>query len=590
MPAARTRQLRLDEHGTPLADADLVVVDLETTGTDPVREAITEIGAVRVRGGEVLGEFRTFVDPQRPIPAAIAALTGITDAQVRGAPTIDTALPMFLDFARGAALVAHNARFDIGFLRAQAARIDEPWPAPTVIDTLALARRAFGRDEVHNHRLATLAAHVGAAVAPDHRALSDARATVDVLHAIIERLGPAASTLEDLASAHRRVAPVQLRKKHLAHSVPSAPGVYRFMDRAGAVLYVGTSQNMRGRVRTYFTAAEKRRAVLDMLPRAESISTVECVSPLEASVLELREIAQHKPPANRHGLRPEKALWLRLEPPRTRRGTAADADDVRDATVLTGGGLRAARIARGEDDGSAHLGPLRSRHDVEPLRGALLASVRARSDADGATWHALLRAAMVSDPRMVVDHLAARMRRAVGCSRYEEAQSVRDLAQAYLAAFRRADRLRGIAACPLLIAARPGTATAVGPRGWEMIAVEHGRLRAAGLALPGEDPLGAVERMMQRAHGRGAGDDERSGAAADWSGAAADRSGTMAGTWAAPPEPAPLCQGHHQEAELLLDWLASPGVRIVQVHGTWASACSYACDDDVLAEAFRRAG
>ena len=116
MPGARTRQLRLDQQGTPLSEADLVVVDLETTGTDPQHDAITEIGAVRVRGGEVLGEFRTFVNPERPIPAYIARLTGITDAQVADAPTITTALPLFLDFARGAALVAHNARFDAGGL------------------------------------------------------------------------------------------------------------------------------------------------------------------------------------------------------------------------------------------------------------------------------------------------------------------------------------------------------------------------------------------------------------------------------------------------------------------------------------------
>ena len=116
MPARR--QLSFDDLGTPLAEATLVVVDLETTGTDPTTDAITEIGAVKVRGGEVLGEFRTFVDPERPIPAYIASLTGITDASVAGAPPIRTVLPMFLDFVGDAALVAHNARFDYGFLKA----------------------------------------------------------------------------------------------------------------------------------------------------------------------------------------------------------------------------------------------------------------------------------------------------------------------------------------------------------------------------------------------------------------------------------------------------------------------------------------
>src|SRR5690606_6062637 len=158
-----------------------------------------------------------------------------------------------------------------------------------------------------------LAAHVGASITPDHRALSDARATVDVLHAIIERLGPsAASTLEDLGGAHRRASPVQLRKKHLAEQLPAVPGVYRFHDAQGAVLYVGTSRSVRSRVRTYFTASETRRKVLDMLPRAESISVIECATPTEARVRELRIIAREKPPSNRHGLRPETANWLRL--------------------------------------------------------------------------------------------------------------------------------------------------------------------------------------------------------------------------------------------------------------------------------------
>ena len=333
MPARR--QLSFDDLGTPLAEATLVVVDLETTGTDPVADAITEIGAVKVRGCEVLGEFRTFVDPERPIPAFIASLTGITDAAVQGAPTIRTVLPMFLDFVGPeAALVAHNARFDIGFLRARAAECAVTWPSPAVLDTLALARAVFRRDEVRDHKLSTLAAHVGASVSPDHRALSDARATVDVLHAIIERLGPAgAATLEDITSAHRRAKPVQLRKKHLAAEVPPVPGVYQFLDAAGAVLYVGTSRNVRSRVRTYFTAGETRRAVLDMLPRAESVHVIECATATEAAVRELRLIAREKPPSNRRGLRPEVAHWLRLGP--------------------AGEGLRGARIARDEADGSA---------------------------------------------------------------------------------------------------------------------------------------------------------------------------------------------------------------------------------------------
>jgi len=550
-PTRRPRRLRgqlsLEDLGTPLPEAELVVVDLETTGTDPAHDAITEIGAVRLRGGEVLGEFRSFVDPERPIPAYIASLTGISDATVAGAPRIQAVLPMFLDFAHDAALVAHNARFDVSFLRAQTARIGLGWPDPQVLDTLLLARQVFGRDEVRDHKLSTLAAHVGASVAPDHRALSDARATVDVLHAIIERLGPhRAGTLEDLASAHRTVAPVQLRKRHLAADVPSGPGVYQFLGEEDQVLYVGTSRDLRTRVRTYFSASERRRKVLDMLPRAQRIRTIACASALEASVRELRTIAAEQPPANRHGLKPEKALWLRL-------GPGAE-------------GLRAARLARDESDGSAHIGPLRSRHDVEPLRGLLSDAVLGRGAAFEApspvrgiasAHHAALRTAMVQDPRPVLDHATARMRRFAADGRYEDAARVRSLAETYLRAAERAARLRAIRACDLLVAARPHEDRRSGARSWELLAVRGGRFAGAAMVPMAADPLPVARSLAATGTGESA-------------------------------LCTPMCQGYHQETELLLRWLDEDGVRIVLREGDWLSPARARFDMAQLQESYAR--
>ena len=112
------------------------VVDLETTGASVQGGSmITEIGAVKVRAGEVLGEFQTLVNPHAQIPPFIAVLTGITNSMVASSPSIESALPAFLEFAQGTVLVAHNAPFDVGFLKHFAAQQCRPWPAFEVLDT-----------------------------------------------------------------------------------------------------------------------------------------------------------------------------------------------------------------------------------------------------------------------------------------------------------------------------------------------------------------------------------------------------------------------------------------------------------------------
>ncbi|MEK9937378.1 MAG: exonuclease domain-containing protein, partial [Ilumatobacter sp.] len=175
------RQRSLDDLGLALSDVTFCVVDLETTGTRADSDAITEIGAVKVRGGEVLGTFQTLVNPGRPIPPQITLITGLTDAVVSSAPRIEAVLPSFASFVEGTVVVAHNARFDIGFLRAAYERASREEFRPPVLDTLAIARRLV-RDEVPNCRLGTLAERFGFASQPSHRALDDARATCDLLH------------------------------------------------------------------------------------------------------------------------------------------------------------------------------------------------------------------------------------------------------------------------------------------------------------------------------------------------------------------------------------------------------------------------
>jgi DNA polymerase III subunit epsilon len=176
-----------------LAEAELsrlefAVVDLETTGWSPGAAAITEIGAVRVRGGQPQGEFASLVNPGMPVPPGIADLTGITDCMLAAAPRLGAVLPGLLDFARGCVLVAHNAPFDLGFLVAGCGDCGLAWPGFTVLDTVMLARRVMDPDEVPDCKLGTLAGFFHARTAPNHRALADARATADVLGWLIRRL------------------------------------------------------------------------------------------------------------------------------------------------------------------------------------------------------------------------------------------------------------------------------------------------------------------------------------------------------------------------------------------------------------------
>jgi DNA polymerase-3 subunit epsilon len=186
----------------PLAQLDYAVVDVETTGWAPADSGITEIGAVRVHGGQVIAEFTSLVDPGTPIPADIAALTGIDDQMLTGAPSIAAVLPGLLAFADGCVLTAHNARFDLSFLTAACEAAGLPWPGFPVLDTVRLARYLMAvPDEVPDCKLGTLAAFFGSPAQPSHRALADARATADVLMHLIGRLAERGVTTMDELTA-----------------------------------------------------------------------------------------------------------------------------------------------------------------------------------------------------------------------------------------------------------------------------------------------------------------------------------------------------------------------------------------------------
>jgi DNA polymerase-3 subunit epsilon len=296
----------LDPLETPLAKVTFVVVDLETTGATADQCAITEIGAVKYRGGERLGVFETLVNPGAPIPSFISVLTGITEPMVRPAPDIDAVLPSLLEFIGGAVIVGHNLRFDMSFLAAALERRGSPGLDHHRVDTLGIARRLL-QDEVPDLKLATLAHHLRASVEPCHRALADAQATADVLHALLERAG----TLGVLGLDDLLVLPSMRRhpcanKLRLTAALPRRPGVYRFRGRRGRVLYVGHAANLRARVRGYFHG-EPRRKVPQMLRETEAIDWIECSDERDAAAQEARLVSELAPRFNRLGARPPRS-------------------------------------------------------------------------------------------------------------------------------------------------------------------------------------------------------------------------------------------------------------------------------------------
>lgn len=536
-------QLRLDEVGVPLAEVTFVVVDLETTGGSAVGDAITEIGAVKVRGGQTLGEFQTLLDPGTAIPPFITVLTGITDAMLVGAPRIESVLPAFLEFVHGAVLVAHNAPFDVGFLRRNAQRLDLPWPNPAVVDTVQLARRVVTRDEAPNHKLASLAALFRAGVRPTHRALDDARATVDVLHGLLGRLGSLGVThLDDLLTAADPVPPARRRKAHLADGLPSGPGVYMFLGPRDEVLYVGTATDVRRRVRSYFTAAERRTRMGEMLRLAERVRPVPCASVLEAQVRELRLIAAHKPAYNRRSRLPERQPWLRLtdEPfPRLSLVRSIPADGAVAALgpfpsrAAAQGAIAALETALPVRRCTTRL-PRLARPDATAC--ALAEMGRCGAPCTGGqdvTQYAgvvdAVRRVLDGDVTAVVESLRGRVHRLAAQERYEEAATHRDNLASLLRALARTERLAPLVRASRLVAARRAEGG-----GWELVLVRHGRLAGTTIVPPGADPRPAVGAL-----------EETGEAVAEptvrWGAATAE------------------------ESELVAAWLEQPGVRLVEL-------------------------
>ncbi|MGH3494171.1 MAG: DEDD exonuclease domain-containing protein [Sciscionella sp.] len=537
------RQLCLDELGEPLREVTFVVFDLETTGGSAARDAITEIGAVKVRGGQVLGEFATLVDPGVAIPPGIVTLTGITQAMVTKAPPLSQVLPAFLEFAAGAVLVAHNSAFDLGFLRAACQRRGYPTPWGATLCTVRLARRALSRQEAPSCKLTALAALFGAGVTPSHRALDDARATVDVLHGLLERVGSqGVQSLQELLAYLPDVSPQQRRKRHLSDDLPEAPGVYLFRGPSDEVLYVGVASNLRRRVRGYFTSSDRRSRMREMVALAERVDSVACVHSLEAAVRELRLIAAHRPAYNRRSRNQRSGWWVTLTDEAFPRLSM-----VRTARPGAVGPIRSRAVAGDCAQVIAEVTGLRTCTQRIPARGGraspcVLAELgrcgapcAGRQDSSSyARSVALARDLIRGADSSSLQPLRAPLRTLAEAHRFEEAACKRDRLARAVTALHANQRLVALCRISELVAAAPD-----GSGGWQIAVLRHGRLAGAALAQRGTPPLPVIDAAVAAAETVLPADD-------------------------------PLCGAPAEEAGLLARWLEQPGVRLVRCSQSWA--------------------
>jgi len=443
--------------GLLLEDATYVVVDLETTGLRPGTSQICEIGAVRVQGFELVDEFETLVDPRQPLAAAVSKLTGLSDRQLRGQPSPGVAVSRFLAFAGDAVLVAHNARFDLSFLDRETERLTGSRLANPVVDTVALARRLLA-GRVPRASLAQLAHFVGTSVYPCHRALPDAQATAEVLLVLIglaqERGARTVADLVKLAATRtRRV----YDKRHLVHGAPPRPGVYRFLDANGQLLYVGRARDLRARLRSYFRSDRQRPAVEAALGAVERIEWTVRGSELEAALEELRLIRELRPPANARIARPDRYAWLRA------RG---------DAVV--------ASSKPGGASNSLLLGPIHSRRRAQLAARALLPGE-------------------LDAPARALPRLRRRLAELAEARRFEDAARLRDRIEALERVCRELDRLarmRAVEGCLLVPALEPGHVRAFFVSGGRVCA-ERTLPPGGGAHLEVEAGLAAARRALR---------------------------------------------------------------------------------------------
>ena len=470
-------QQSLDDLGTPLHEVTFCVLDFETTGGRRSSDRITEIGAIKYQGGKELGTFQTLIDPGRAVPPEIMILTGITSAMVSRAPKIEHVLPTLLEFLGGGVIVGHNVGFDLGFLNAALERSGrEPWKGQR-IDTLAISRRLI-RNDVPNHKLSTLARCLRLNNQPSHRALDDAKATADLLHHLLEQASSLGVLgLDDLQQLPKMERHPQARKLRLTEDLPRSHGVYRIINKRGEVLYVGKASNIRARVRSYFSTANRRRAE-QPLRETETLEHTVCVGPLHAEILELRLIQDLQPRFNRRSKNWSKYAYVKLTLAERFPRLSVVSEPKGDGGFYLGP-ISSRRIARDVVDAIEAVLPLRRCNKRVPRRAATGPCVAAQIGAGVCPCsgevsevsysqivdRALL--ALTSQPENLLNPLRDKMRTLAHQQRFEEAADLRRQAFALSNSLRRQNQVDALRSSGRVIFESPDT---------DLVTLENGRL------------------------------------------------------------------------------------------------------------------
>lgn len=287
----------------------LTFIDLETTGLSPARDRVIEIGILRMQNGRITRTFTSLVNPECTIPPEITMLTGITAGELDRAPVFSQIIrdiePLFGD----ALFVAHNARFDYSFMRAEFSRLDKTFTSP-ILCTAKLSRTLFPRYK--RHSLDSVIDRLGISVRMRHRAMDDARALAEFYRRVKKQFGTdvlsaAITHVTKTAALPKSIAPESVRK------LPESAGVYIFYGETGQPLYIGKSINVKERVRSHFydfSRSNKEARIFNTISSVEAIPTS---GELGALLLESRMIKELQPLYNRKLRRASEFIVLLRE-------------------------------------------------------------------------------------------------------------------------------------------------------------------------------------------------------------------------------------------------------------------------------------